>query len=444
MVKKLSINDFNKIAAEKGGCCLSKDYINQLSKLTWKCMEGHIWDALPKHIRKGSWCPVCARKKENKIYHKNVSIDDLHKIAYERGGVCLSDSYINQTTKLKFKCGKKHIFESSPSSIFRGTWCPFCAGKHKNSIETMHKIAKKNGGKCLSTDYTNVFTKLLWECANGHQFHSIPKHVINGHWCPNCTIYLNEQRCRYILETLFDTKFLKDRDVLNGYELDGYNKDLKLAFEYHGKQHFEYVDFFYSRGDTNLEERKKRDKLKENLCKELGIELLIIPYTVTPDDHVTFIVNELKKRGFHFKVNPKNITFEQYSHTRSELNEIQKIAKNKGGVCLSTSYVNVDSKMDFICKNGHSFSSTPYNIKNLNRWCRKCFYSERAGASQRLRPNEMCEIAKEKGWECLSNEYTNARTKLLWKCGEGHLFERTLGHVKEGRGCPICKQKKTK
>ena len=81
--------------------------------------------------------------------------------------------------------------------------------------------------------------------------------IINGHWCPNCTTYLNEQLCRYILETLFDNKFIKDHTVLDGYELDGYSAELKLAFEYHGKQHYEEVDFFYSRGDMNLNDRIK-------------------------------------------------------------------------------------------------------------------------------------------------------------------------------------------
>ncbi|WP_404429603.1 zinc-ribbon domain-containing protein [Sutcliffiella horikoshii] len=42
----------------------------------------------------------------------------------------------------------------------------------------------------------------------------------------------------------------------------------------------------------------------------------------------------------------------------------------------------------------------------------------------------------------MSKEYKNARTKLKWKCQQGHLFERTLGHVKEGRGCPICNKRK--
>ncbi|HFK1549176.1 TPA: hypothetical protein ACGXMZ_005101 [Bacillus albus] len=440
MVKSLSIDDMKQLATEKGGWCLSEVYINQLTKLTWKCSEGHVWETIPKHIRKGSWCPICARKSENRKSYGNINLDDLKQIARDKGGECLSDTYINKSTKIKFKCNEGHTFETRPAEILRGHWCSYCAGKHKNSIEKMHEIAKERKGKCLSTSYKNVFTKLKWECANGHEFESIPKHVINGHWCPNCTIYLNEQRCRYILEKLFDKKFVKDHSVLNGFELDGYNKELQLAFEYHGKQHYEHVEFFYSRGDMSLEYRKERDKLKENLCKKLGIELLVIPYTINPEDYVSFIANELSKRGFKFKIDPSYISFDNYSFTNQHLKELQDIAKSKGGKCLSKVYINIDSKLEFICENGHYFSITPYNIKK-GQWCRKCSY-EKMSELFRLNENEMHNIAKEKGWICLSNNYKNAREKLKWKCEEGHIFERSLSHVKEGRGCPTCNKRK--
>lgn len=447
MSKSLSIEDMIKMASEKGGWCLSEVYINQKTKLTWKCSAGHVWETIPKHIRAGAWCPTCARKKENRKSYGNINIDDLKQIAGEKGGECLSDTYKNKSTKLKFKCSEGHIFETRPAEILRGYWCAFCSGRHKNSIEKMIKIAHERGGKCLSPTYKNVFTHLLWECANGHRFNAIPKHVINGHWCPNCTTYLNEQRCRYILETLFGTKFIKDLTVLDGYELDGYNPELKLAFEYHGRQHYEQVDFFYSRGDMNLNDRIERDKFKEKRCKELGIELLVIPYTIEPKNHVSFMANELTKKGFQFKVSPQNITFDNYYPTKRELSEIKDIAESKGGKCLSNVYINVDSKMDFVCKNGHYFSTTPWRVK-LGNWCRKCFEMERSGSSQRLDSNEMYRVAEEKGWECLSKEYKNARTKLIWKCEDEHIFERTLGHVKEGRGCPLCinskKVKRTK
>ncbi|PKM92484.1 MAG: hypothetical protein CVU81_00175, partial [Euryarchaeota archaeon HGW-Euryarchaeota-1] len=49
-----------------GGKCLSTKYINANTKLKWQCKEGHRWEAIPSSIKKGSWCPVCARKNKGK------------------------------------------------------------------------------------------------------------------------------------------------------------------------------------------------------------------------------------------------------------------------------------------------------------------------------------------------------------------------------------------
>ena len=54
-------------------------------------------------------------------------------------------------------------------------------------IEQMHQIAKERGGRCLSEHYTNKSTKLLWECSKGHQWEATPHNVIRGSWCMKCS-----------------------------------------------------------------------------------------------------------------------------------------------------------------------------------------------------------------------------------------------------------------
>ena len=38
----------------------------------------------------------------------------------------------------------------------------------RGSIEECHNIAKEKEGKCLSNTYTNANTKMKWECKEGH------------------------------------------------------------------------------------------------------------------------------------------------------------------------------------------------------------------------------------------------------------------------------------
>ena len=56
-----NIEDMKKIAESKGGKCLSERYINLDTKLEWQCEKGHLWGAIPSSIKRGSWCPKCAK-----------------------------------------------------------------------------------------------------------------------------------------------------------------------------------------------------------------------------------------------------------------------------------------------------------------------------------------------------------------------------------------------
>ena len=71
MNKKYSIEYFQQFAAEKAGKCLSNSYENVKTKLWWRCKDGHTWEAQPRKILEGSWCPQCARERIRKY-----SVDD--------------------------------------------------------------------------------------------------------------------------------------------------------------------------------------------------------------------------------------------------------------------------------------------------------------------------------------------------------------------------------
>lgn len=63
---------------------------------------------------------------------------------------------------------------------------------------------------------------------------------------------------------------------LEGLELDAYIPEKKLAFEYNGKQHYEEVIFFGGRDKLVIQ--KENDKKKLEICKNKGIDLIIIKY----------------------------------------------------------------------------------------------------------------------------------------------------------------------
>ncbi len=114
------------------------------------------------------------------------TIKDMQKLAMERGGRCLSDTYIDARTKILWECKKGHQWQAAPAYVQGGTWCPECAGNTKLTIEDVQKLAREKGGKCLSTEYKNKTLPLVWECAEGHRWELNLRKIKEGRWCPMC------------------------------------------------------------------------------------------------------------------------------------------------------------------------------------------------------------------------------------------------------------------
>lgn len=103
-----------------------------------------------------------------------------------------------------------------------------------------------------------------------------------------------------IFEKPFDKirpDFLKNNVTGHNLELDLYNKDLKLAIEVSGRQHYVYTPFFHKNNEA-FTNQKYRDEIKRMLCERNGIKLIEVPYTVKLEDMETFLRIEARKLGF--------------------------------------------------------------------------------------------------------------------------------------------------
>lgn len=276
----LKIEDFQKTASENDGYCLTKQYLGLNQKMDWLCSAGHQFTSRAEDVRRGSWCRECSKIKKSKK-RKQKFLNKIKNAVHAKDGVSLSKEYVDKNTKVEIKCSHNHLFKIRPHDLLRGHWCAKCAGNAKFTIKNCQEIALKRNGRCLSKNYINSKSKLLWECSEGHKFETCLGLVKYGYWCPYCK-HKTESICREVLEEIFDSKFVKIRPSwlvgINGYplELDGYCEELNLAFEYNGIQHYKPVDFFG--GFPRFEIIKKNDFIKKKLCKENGVNLLVIEH----------------------------------------------------------------------------------------------------------------------------------------------------------------------
>lgn len=558
---RLNIEYFQDYAKNKGGRCLSKVYKLKRAPLLFQCQKGHEFLLAPsKLFERGYWCPTCTGRKRRhsassinehcktrnwkflskefrtvddkylfecdkghkvKMIAQNVlknvgcrtcagkallSIDDFHAIAKVKGGKCLSTRFKTSKDKLEFECKEGHRWKASASSVKNsGAWCRKCAGLELGTIEEMQQLAESKGGKCLSKKYVNNATKLKWQCANGHTpWHATPRDIKHSDsWCPYCTGYRNELRVKYLLEILFNKEFQKTREVLGKrFELDGFNEELRIAFEYNGAQHYEEVHFF-SKSQT-LEKRQAIDKEKKRLCETLNITLIVVPHynSETDSELYDLIIKELNSNGVKLGIQESKegiLTKLRKLYTNhSEIAKVQELCELKGGKLLSTTYLNKSSALKVVCEKGHEWV-TSHTLLDKGKWCTQCrgkrlkrtlaeiqeFAKARGGVclsvsysnvsdvmtwkcknghiweaptsriiyngawcracsgSKKKTIEEMRAIAKSKGGNCLSENYENTKTKLEWQCGEGHKWNATPGSIINANSwCPICAGKK--
>jgi hypothetical protein len=308
-VKRLTLREMWVLAKHRRGQCLSKRYVNNETKLAWRCASGHEWKAAPVAVKSGHWCPHCA-------HTVRLTLQKVRAVAAKRGGQCLSNEYVNGEKHLRWECAADHEWDATPTSIRKGSWCPYCVHNHKLKLEEMQQIARQRGGKCISRKYMNNHSALVWECRRGHRWKALPSNVNRGPqkpgtWCLKC----------YNLRRVFRSR-------------DNIERMRELASKRGGRCLSD--EYFNSKSRLNWE------------CVK-GHRWSAVPVAVA--------------RGSWCPVCAHN--------QRLTLRELRTIADRRGGECLSSKYTNKETKLKWQCAAGHEWFARPGDIKR-GSWCNKC------------------------------------------------------------------------
>ncbi len=167
-------------------------------------------------------------------------------------------------------------------------------------IDHAHPGAKITSGTC-----TSAVDRIQVTCENGHRFEIEARQIKVGHWCMACyekNRLIAETHCRATVEGIFGVQFPKKRPPwlvnITGYrmELDMYNKDLGIAIEYNGIQHYEPCSYFHCT-ERDVQKNQEHDARKQILCKQHGVVLVTVPYWIKREDMKAFIIMSLHEAG---------------------------------------------------------------------------------------------------------------------------------------------------
>lgn len=256
----ITISMLQELAKEYSGKCLATTIPRTTDSVEWECAQGHQFRlVLRRVIHDGTWCEHCTGRKTKRVY----TIDDMKKLAEEKGGQCLSTVYTGTDSNLDWQCNEGHKFSARVGGILHSkAWCLECKGKKTPrviTLETLQEIATARGGRCLATEYRNTNEHVRWECQFGHQWNATAGNVLyHATWCGDCGGSSRELIVRSLLARMFDVPFPSCRPewLLNEgtdrrLELDCFNEAMSLAVEVDGGQHERVVDYFQrTRGCT--------------------------------------------------------------------------------------------------------------------------------------------------------------------------------------------------
>lgn len=386
------IDEIKQIAIFRNGICLSTEYKNNHSHLLFECKFGHQWFASTKAIKLGNWCKLCYYDKLKIIRRKPEKIKEIHVFAQKKGGKCLSDNYINNRSLLLFECVAKHKWETTWHTIYKGAWCPTCSKQRPIDPKGIYK--HELGQIVIKNngkcieEYIGATTKIKFECQFKHTWYATPNSIKNGSWCPKCSSGFYERICKEYFEQIFEKEFIKIRP---NWLKSSYGKNLELdGYCSELKLAFEH------NGDQHY-------NLKNNFYSDNDSKFL------RRQKHDRQKIKLCKKNNIKLIIIPELNTY-------VKIIDLKQFIKNeciKLNVPLPNNYDEISIDLTKAYSN--------YNFDKLKK---------------------LQEIAIYKDGLCISKEYISSSTKMNWYCNKCEfVWKATSSSILSGYWCHKCANK---
>ena len=441
--KYQTLNDMHELARSRGGECLSDEYLGQATKLVWRCSDNHIWKAVPNAIKNGGWCPHCRvnyGEEICRIYFEGIFGKPFPKskpkfLATGPRAVMELDGFCEELQLAFEHHGEQHYrrvprFQPSENDFLEqqrrdAAKIDLCrtAGvtvieipaipeltavdELPNLVKTklaevgikppldpdivtldlsriydraalkgLRQIAKSKGGGLLSETYMGDRGRLRWRCHEGHEWLANPNGIKNGHWCALC--YGN------VRKTLDE---MREKAAQRGFTL--------LSDEYKG---------------TNA---------------KLGWQC-----------HAGHVWQATPNKLFN-----QGTGCPSCAGQNKTIEDMQVLAKTKGGQCLSSEYQSATVKLRWRCAKGHEFDMTPnYVVSRQDDWCPFCREEARRLARVSTRMVVLQEVVENRGGQVIDGEYREPHSKFAFQCSKGHQWITTCASVVRGSWCMQCYQ----
>lgn len=171
-------------------------------------------------------------------------------------------------------------------NVLKGVSCSFCEGvkNKKNNTTFENELQHIYPNKFLIIKpYTNANENIRVRCNKCGFIRDVkPTALLRSGYCPKCDTKISKGE-RTIAQWLLDNhieyipqKYFRDWNIGIHY-FDFYLPKLNIVIEYHGRQHYEFVEHFHL-SEEEFEERRQKDKIKKETALKHGLNYISINY----------------------------------------------------------------------------------------------------------------------------------------------------------------------
>ena len=125
---------------------------------------------------------------------KKLNLEDIKQECLKHEVECLEEEYVNNATKMKFRCKCGNVYEALWNNVKRNNqWqCSKCSGWKGNtklSLDDIKQECLKHDIECLEEEYKNSYTKIKFKCRCGNIYETTWNTVksYNQWQCPKCS-----------------------------------------------------------------------------------------------------------------------------------------------------------------------------------------------------------------------------------------------------------------
>ena len=250
---------------KKAGCRLiTNNYINNDQILEFVCVCDRIGQKRFYDFKNAPRCKKCGDDiKRNKMQYNLAQVREIFK---SHGCVLLSGNYVNNKSKLKYRCECRNIGYTTLNKLLHGYRCKKCyRQKIRAALSlTYEEVAAffvKNNCLLLSKHYVNSSQRLKYQCECGRIAKITFNNFRNGQRCQNCGIKKLQKTFRHSYEKV--EQFFKDNGcVLLSDNYENSRSTLKFQCSCGNIGYSSYHDFKLGRrcrkcGEKRIQEAQK-------------------------------------------------------------------------------------------------------------------------------------------------------------------------------------------